>query len=67
MIRRESSTGHGQWGALTTQTPDPEQQEKLANVQARLKDAGYCDHCARAALQYVGWLIQRPAPEKGAQ
>ncbi|NMP23822.1 PrkA family serine protein kinase [Sulfobacillus harzensis] len=54
-------------GALTTKTPDPEQQEKLADVQARLKDAGYCDHCAQAALQYVGWLIQRPAPEKGAQ
>lgn len=51
-------------GTLTTKTPDPDQQEKLAEVQTRLRAMGYCAHCAQAALQYVGWLIQRPAPGK---
>lgn len=46
-------------GTLTTRTPDPEQQEKLAEVQTRLQERGYCAHCARAALEYVGWLMQR--------
>jgi serine protein kinase len=47
-------------GTLTTKTPDPEQQEKLAEVQTRLQARGYCVHCAQAALTYVGWLLQRP-------
>ena len=55
-------------GTLTTKTPDPDQQEKLGEVQARLQEAGYCVHCAQAALHYVGWLMQRPAasPEQEA-
>ncbi|MCY0898889.1 MAG: protein prkA [Firmicutes bacterium] len=47
-------------GTLTTKTPDPEQAQKLQEVKQRLIDeAGYCSHCANAALEYVGWLIQR--------
>lgn len=51
-------------GTLTTKTPDPEQQAKLAEVQARLQDRGYCAHCAEAAVHYVGWLMQRPPEDK---
>lgn len=50
-------------GTLTTKTPDPEQQEKLTEVQDRLRERGYCRHCAQAALEYVGWLMQRPEKE----
>ncbi|MBX5467040.1 MAG: protein prkA [Firmicutes bacterium] len=43
----------------STKTPDKDQEEKLRAVKDRLKEDGYCEHCAAALLDYAGSLLQR--------
>ena len=44
----------------STKTPDKEQQERIQGVVDRLiQEHGYCEHCAKTLLGYVGALLQR--------
>lgn len=45
---------------VSTKVPDEEQKRRIEQVRQRLmSDAGFCEHCSRALLQYVGYLLER--------
>lgn len=45
---------------VSTKTPDEEQRKKLEGVKAHLVDEqGFCEHCAQAVLDYVGYLLEK--------
>lgn len=52
-------------GTLTARTPDPKQHRRLQDVESRLiADRGYCVHCAQAAMNYTGYLLQHAEADK---
>lgn len=46
---------------MTTHTPDEQQRRRMEEVEARLIAKGYCEHCAKRAIMYVGRLMQQEA------
>lgn len=45
---------------VSTKVPDEEQRRRLDRVRERLiASEGFCEHCSRALLQYVGYLLDR--------
>lgn len=54
----------------TVKEPTADLEEKINSIMARLKDMGYCEHCSKELLQYIGSVYNMEdnasaAPQEG--